>query len=237
MPGMEGWTLATPISPSFSEYFKIQVDLPEDRSKSRSNKGTSLQEEASAPSLHRLAELDIHTLTLSGSTHNMIWAESLLAKYSPVEPINWTRRGIEVGTPSKIESEANTLSYVESVYLGRALCAGWFLYSQSVGYESSPCPKTRVLYWHDTSSSGDPGRPDRTLFSVDTPVTLVEGKTALVCKSGLRDQHNHKVDVLHKLAEYAAGFCEDNAIDTWLRAGDSWETKGRQFLLQVRGHI
>ena len=61
MSGMEGWTLATPISPSFSELFKTQVDLPEDQSKSHSNKGTTLQEEDSAPSLHRLAELDIHT--------------------------------------------------------------------------------------------------------------------------------------------------------------------------------
>lgn len=229
--------LATPISLSFSELFKTQVDLPEDQSKSHSNKGTTLQEEGSAPSLHRLAELDIHTLTLSRSTHNMTWAESLLAQYSPVEPINWSRRAIEVGSPSKIESEANALSYIESVYLGRALCAGWFLYSQSIGYESSPCPQTRVLYWHDTSSSGDSGRPDRTLFSHDKPVTQAEGKTAQVCKSWLPNQHNRKVDVLHKLPEYAAGFCEHGAVETWLRAGDSWETKGRQMLLQVRGHI
>jgi len=235
MTAIEGWIPATPTSPSFRDLFKVQVDVPQDNSLSYSNKDTTFQEENdSGPSLRRLAKLDINTLHLSLPTHDLTWAGNLLAQYAPVQPIGWHHRSIEAATPDMINSETNTLSFVECAYLRRALCAGWFLYCHSVGHPSSPCPVRNVLRWHDTSSNSLSGRPDRTLFYNTMQAVLVEGKTAKVSRSV--DDVTGPANVLHKLADYAENFHRNDqgpSVSTWLRQERTWEIKGRQFLLQV----
>ena len=233
MASLEGWIPATPTLPSFRRLFTIQVDLPPDRTTSYSNKRTTIEEESgSGPSLHRLATFDLRHLYLSRREHNFTWAENILGEYGPLDPRGWDHRDIEVGLPSYIDSEANTLAFVESAYLRRALCAGWFLYCHSATNPPSRCPITRILYWHDTSSFGASGRPDRTLFFHDRAAQLVEGKTDKVCQSS--DIRGASVNVLHELYRFAASFHEGPDVSNWLRAENHrWETKGRQFLLQV----
>jgi hypothetical protein len=195
MASLEGWIPATPTTQSFHSLFKIEVDLPPDRTISYSNKATTLEEEhGSGPSLHRLATFDLGQLSLSHHEHNFTWAEKVLGEYGPLDPRGWDHQDIEVGSPSYIDSEANTLAFVESAYLRRALCAGWFLYCHSTTHHPSPCPKTRILYWHDTSSFSSSGRPDRTLFFHEKAAELVEGKTEKVCQS--RDKWGTSVNVL-----------------------------------------
>jgi hypothetical protein len=231
---LEGWTLPTPTSPSFRDLFKLRVDTPPDTTLSYGNKKTSKEEEnASGPALHKLAILNLDDLSLSHPEHNLTWARNRLAEYAPLDLIGWDSRGIEIGLPSFIQSEANTLSFVEAAYLGRALCAGWFLYCHSARHDPSPCPVTRFLHWHDTSSYSSSGRPDRTLFFNQKQALLCEGKTAKVCKA--RDENSRATNVMHELHRFVANFDAGPDVSTWLQHEEesTWESKGRQFILQV----
>ena len=90
MASLEGWIPATPTSLSFCSLFKIQVDLPPDRTISYSNKATTIEEEfGSGPSLHRLATFDLGQLSLSQREHNFTWAENVLDEYGPLDPRGW----------------------------------------------------------------------------------------------------------------------------------------------------
>jgi hypothetical protein len=235
MTSLDGWIQATE-SPSFIDLFKIQVDVPRDRCESRSNKRTSLQEEhLSGPSLHRLATFNINDLHLSQPTHNFAWAENVLAQYGPLHPRGWDHRDIEAAIPSFIDAEANVLDFIKSAYLGRALCAGWFLYCHSSGRNPSRCPETRALFWHDTSTHSSSGRPDHSLYQLKLCRVTAEVKTDKVCMS--QELDGSPAYVMDKLHTHAGNFSDGPDVSTWLKRQNTWETKGRQFLLQVCNHI
>jgi hypothetical protein len=236
MTSFEGWIPSIPPTLSFEDHFKIQLDTPEDRTLSRSTKPTSQEEQSSTgPSLHRLATFDVQDLHLSIPDHNFTWAENVLAEYAPLDPRGWDVRSIESRNSGWLDSEDNVLSFLDSAYLGRALCAGWFLCCHSLNHQPSPCPVTRHLAWHDTSSYSSSGRPDRTLFFRGQQATLVEGKTEKVCSSV--DANTNSVHVLHELHRFATTHPGGPVVSTWPQRSGTWETKARKFVLQVCSHM
>ena len=152
MSSFEGWIPATPTTQSFHDLFKFQLDMPEDRTRSHSTKATTEDELASGPALHGLATFNLEDLSLSHTGHNLTWAENALAGCAPFGPRGWGVRSIESRYLGWIDLEPNALNFIDSTYLARALCAGWFLYCHSTNHDPSPCPVTHVLIWHDISS-------------------------------------------------------------------------------------
>jgi hypothetical protein len=233
MAAINGWQYSTPLTPSFLHLFGTHVTLPGDRTTSRSTKHTIEEELVSALALKRLGSLNLNDLCLAGFNHNLQWAQHMLAQYAPIDPRGWDLRGIDVLAPRFLDGETNVLAFLNGAYLGRALCAGWFLYSHSRHLPNSHCPSD-TLFWHDTSNTGPSGRADRTLYHLMFPAVLSEGKTAKVCAS--RHQ-GAKVSVFKLLHQFSLTWTADDHregdISTWLTLEGSWETKGRRFLLQV----
>jgi hypothetical protein len=236
MTSLEGWIPLIPPTLSFEDHFKIQLDTPEDRTRSNTTKPTSEEEECSSgPSLQRLATFNVEDLYLSNANHNFTWAVNVLAEYAPLDPRGWDVRSIESRNSGWLHSEGNVLSFLDSAYLGRALCAAWFLRCHSLEHQPSPCPVTRHLAWHDTSSYSSSGRPDRTLFFRGQQAILVEGKTEKVCLG--MDASRSRAHVMHELHRSATNYQGGPIVSTWPKETGDWQTKGRKFLLQVCIHM
>lgn len=247
---MQGWQGGTSFE-TFLQLFERIVTKVNDKTKSRTNKQSSQAELwESGPSLQRLQHLDLNDLFIGKDNRNIQWATQCLGKYSPLQPDLW-----DVGhrlPPFEISCETNVLTFVEHRYLQRAICAGFFLCCHAMNkYTSAVCPSDETAYWHDTSSTGTSGRPDRILKYCVALMgksmgdagdddehsigCVVEGKTAQVCSSIMPDKKEH-VNVLEKLSEFARGWTKNKNGEKnakWLKKEGSWEMKGKEFLLQV----
>jgi hypothetical protein len=245
---MEGWQLGI-SSQSFLDLFKGAVEKLPEQTLSYSNKNSSQAELwESGPSLQQLRRLELNHLCLGQNEKDIEWARARLGEYSPLQPRLWNDGNFQ--PPREITCEANVLTFVETRYLQRAVCAGLFLCFNAMGqYTAALCPDMDTAYWHDSSSTGTSGRPDRIL---KYPTTLlgrmrdvgagdvysigcvVEGKTAKVCTS--RASAGGPANVLEKLSEYARDWREESKgtdNNEWLKAERTWEVKGKEFLLQV----
>ena len=252
---MKGWADGI-SSETFLDLFKVAVAMPPDDTQSYSNKGSSNAElYKSGPSLQRLHPLDVNSLFLGKAEKHMQWARECLGEFSPVRPCLWDDTTWDSLPPQEISSESNVLTFVESRYLQRALCAGLFLCFHAMGKKSTVdrCPGRETAYWHDSSTTGTSGRPDRILKyltvlfrstgdededdGVDHGHSIgcvVEGKTARVCAG--RTKTRASVNVLQKLGEFAGNWTKNqhgNDNNKWLKAGGTWEVKAKEFLLQV----
>lgn len=248
---MQGWQ-PTISSQSFLQLFEGSITkLPED-TKSYTNKKSSQAELLeSGPSLQRLESLDLSHLSMGEEERNIQWATQRLGEYSPLQPYLWNESNHL--PPFEISCETNVLTFVESRYLQRAACAALFLCCIAMGkYTHARCPGQETAYWHDSSSTGTSGRPDRILkYCValmgsigdagddDEPHSIgcvVEGKTAKVCSSVMADAKEH-VNVLEKLSQFATDWTkkkDGKKNDKWLKKEGTWEVKAKEFLLQVK---
>jgi hypothetical protein len=249
---MTGWHLSNSLEASFIKLLEGRItQLPELTNSYTNKKNSQAELWESGPSLQRLESLDQNDLFLGKKERDIQWARCRLAEYSPLPPSDiW--KGGNFLSPFEITCETNVLAFVETRYLQRAVCAGLFLCCEAMEkYTDGRCPSRETAYWHDSSSTGTSGRPDRILKycvallgsigdagDAKEPHRIgcvVEGKTAQVCAS-VTAGREERVNVLEMLSEYAGNWdekTEGNNNQKWLKAEKTWEVKAKEFLLQV----
>jgi hypothetical protein len=249
---MKGWQLSNSLETSFIKLLEGRItQLPEHTNSYTNKKNSQAELWESGPSLQRLESLDQNDLFLGKKERDIQWARCRLAEYSPLEPSDiW--KDSNFLSPFEITCETNVLAFVETRYLQRAVCAGLFLCCEAMEkYAPERCPGRETAYWHDSSTTGTSGRPDRILKYCKALLgsigdvgddkerhrigCVVEGKTAQVCAS-VTAGREERVNVLEMLSEYAGNWDEEeegNFHAKWLGAEKTWEVKAKEFLLQV----
>ena len=140
---------------------------------------------SSGPSLRTSENLEVEQLTL-GEGFDYTWAMEQLSAYGPTGQQNsWDEDFISrFGIPDEIRNENNVTKFLEEGFLGRVMCAGFFLFATATNVSPTPCPTKESTKIKDESTSGPSGRPDRQLIRHGKNHCLVEIKTKKVCRSG-----------------------------------------------------
>jgi hypothetical protein len=233
---MRGWQPATPQQPSFLTEFRTCINAVPDTSKYSSNRGTTESElQISAPSLLSLAPLSFDNLTLTNPAHNLEWAVTTLGNFAPRDPHGWGEEDLDMAAPFRIESEEEAIEFLKTQYLTRAMCAGYFLARHSSGLDSELCPNP-TFYLKTTATTGPSGRPDRAIVCAPSVLggqsTELTHSIAIEGKRGRVFRSKGGVHVLDRLSQFAAQGQTGGHVN-WLTTSDTWETKGKQLLLQV----
>jgi len=221
---------------SFNDRLRAVFRTPDDRSESTSTKhlGT-MEEHGSGPALHGFDTLRIDQLHLGSESQGLTWATSLLSEYGPQPEPYWQQEMIEANFPADMRDEVRVMRWIEYAHLRPALCAAIFLYKFSInkGSEMEKCPDpengTTV---EDTSSSGEGGRPDRSLIRQHKIFGVAEAKTSSVCMAGRGEERR---DILENISRYCSDWPskENKDPSQILSVTNSWQTKARQFVYQV----
>lgn len=233
MSFMFGWNVS---SLSFNDRLRAVFRTPDDRSESTSTKDLgTMEEHGSGPALHGFDTLRIDQLHLGSESQGLTWATSLLSEYGPQPEPYWQQEMIEANFPADMRDEVRVMRWIEYAHLRPALCAAIFLYKFSInkGSEMEKCPDpengTTV---EDTSSSGEGGRPDRSLIRQHKIFGVAEAKTSSVCMAGRGEERR---DILENISRYCSDWPskENKDPSQILSVANSWQTKARQFVYQV----
>ena len=170
---------------------------------------------SSGSSFHGFSTLSLEDLPLSDE-HKLDWATNLLARYGPVpvdeHPTFWNIRVLRQAISPLIDSENDTMSYVQNSLLNPALTAAVFIRAQHLGLRPEdgaihPDGNWRIV---NCSTFGRGGRGDYGIIRCDRPSrnqpypVVVEIKTSHVCHSNghIEDRFQHVIHVLRALPEW-----------------------------------